>query len=130
MRALIELTVKELIDSIEPFKELLNLKLNGRTAYLLGRIMREVDKEYSNFQNTRNKLIEKYEMKDENGNRIINQEGNVSIALDKIDNFNQELMDILQTKIEICADTINLADIEQFEFTPQQIMILMPFIKE
>ena len=130
MRALIELTVKELIDSIEPFKELLNLKLNGRTAYLLGRIMREVDKEYSNFQNTRNKLIEKYEMKDENGNRIINQEGNISIAPDKIDKFNQELMDVLQTKIEICADTINLADIEKFEFTPQQIMILMPFIKE
>ena len=127
---MIEVTIKELTESINIFKELLEIKLNGRSAFLLARIIREVDKEYLAIQNIRNNLIEKYCIKDENNIPIIDENGNNTIIKEFVPNFNNELNELLQTTITLNIEPILLKDLEQFNFTTEQMLKLMPFIKE
>lgn len=126
---MIELSVKELTESVEAFKMLLEMKLNGRPAYLLARIMREVEKEYTNLQNTRNNLITKYCVKDDNGVPVVDEQGNNTIEKEYINNFNTEWNEVLNATITLTADPIPLHDIEQFDFMMEQMFRLMPFIK-
>lgn len=127
---MIELTVKELTDSIQSFEEMMSMKVGARLAYLLGRIMREVEKEYTTFQNARGELIKKYGVKDENGELVVDEEGKNNIPRENINKFNQELNELLDAKIILYADPIELKDLEQFEFKAQDMFRLVPFIKE
>ena len=127
---MIELSVKELTESVDAFKTLLEMKLNGRPAYLLARIMREVEKEYSGLQNTHNNLIIKYCVKDENGAPVVDEQGNNTIEKEHINDFNKEWGDVLNTTITLNADPIPLHDIERFDFVMEQMFRLVPFIKE
>ena len=127
---MIELSVRELSESIEAFKTLLPMKLNGRSAYLLARIMREIEKEYESIQNIRKDLIIKYCVKDENGTPIVDEQGNNTIEKNHIDDFNIEWNEVLITTITLNVNPISLKDIEQFDFVMEQMFRLVPFIKE
>ena len=127
---MIELSVRELSESVEAFKTLLEIKMGGRPAYLLARIMREVEQEYSAFQQARNSLIMEYCVKDENGTPMRDEQGNSSIDKEHINDFNAKMNELLNTIITLNADPIPLRDIEQFDFVMAQMFRLVPFIKE
>ena len=127
---MIELSARELSESVDAFKALLEIKLNGRLAYLLARIMREVEKEYGVLQDTRSTLIRKYCVKDENGTPFVDEQGNNTIEKEYINDFNEEWSAVLHTNITLNIDPIPLKNIENFDFTTEQMLRLMPFIEE
>ena len=117
---MIEITVHEMIDSLEVLKEISKKKMPAKTAYKFARINREIDRENNLFQETRMNLILKYGNKDENG-KLEEENGNYTIAKDKINDFRQEFDGLIRTYITINADKINLDDFGEDLFSPEQI---------
>jgi len=89
-----------------------------------------LDEEIKIFNETRTNLINQYGARGEDGELIVDEKGNCSLKPESIAAFNKELTDLLNTVIEVNADKISINDLENGNFTPNEIMILEPFIEE
>lgn len=127
---MIELTINDMLNSMEPLKKLSAYQLKTKIAYQIARLMREINKEYELFQKTRQNLAMKYAEKNEKNEIIIDENGNYKIRNDKINICNEEIAELLNTKIALNVEQINLEDIENTECTPTEIFALMPLIQE
>jgi len=127
---MIELTVQEMIDSIPTLRELSNKQLKSKVAYRVARLLREVQAESETFETARVNLIKLYGAKDENGNLKTDENGNTYIEQDKITEFNSELTDLLTNKITINGDKLNIDDLGDETFTPQQMLSFSAFLDE
>ena len=130
---MIELTVQEMIDSIPTLRELSNKQLKSKVAYKLARIAREVDKESQLFNDERNKLIEKYAERDEEGNFKPNENGQIYVDvtnLEKVEQFSNEINELLETEIEVNAEKLSLNDLDETGMTPKDFNKMMVFIEE
>lgn len=126
---MIEISIRTLVDMLDTFPGLMKKNLKGRTAFLLARIARELDKEYNSFNETRMKLVNKYAEKDGNG-KVISNNGNTQILPEFIDDFNKEINELMNTTIQLNVTPIKLDDLSEVDFTPLEMFALEPFIIE
>ena len=126
---MIKITLEQLINSSDGLKALSEKKLKARCAFAVGRLLKAVDGEMDTFNNARMELIKKYGEKDEKDELITDDKGNVHIPTMAIDQFNEELRELLDTPIEINTSRIKLDDVEDIEFTPIEIAQLEEFIE-
>lgn len=127
---MIELTVKEILESTDALNELIKQPLNGRTSFAVARMAKQIEKEYNLVQTTRKEIIERYCRKDENGQVIVDEKGNSAIPPEDIEDFNKEINDLLETKITLTADKINIDELMNVTIAPEKMIYLMAFISE
>lgn len=127
---MIELTVKELVRCVDTMKDLSLKKLKGKVVFQLARAMTEIEKELQSFNKAREELINKYCLRDENGKLVKNADDNTYILQpEKIENFNKELNELLEEKIKLNLEPIDIDSIDDIEFTPRQIQNILFLIK-
>ena len=124
------MTVQQMIDSVSALRDINEKKMPAKTAYQFARIIREIERELKNFQEARNKLIERYGKKDESGKLIEDKDGNIEIFPDKQEAFKKEADELMLSKIHVNCEQIELKDITENEFSPGEIGNLFLFIKE
>lgn len=126
---MIEVQVKDIVNSAEIFSTLSQKKLNMRMAYQLAKIIKEVQKEFELFQETRMKLINEYAERDEDGQLKVDENNNFTIPKEKIQDFQKELNELLETQVELQINKINLDELENVEFTPMELIKIEKFIE-
>lgn len=117
---MIEITVQEMINSIDILKEIASKKMPAKTAYKFARINSEIDRENVTFQETRRDLVLKYGERNENG-ELKEENGSIIIPKDKMSEFRKESSDLLNTKITINAEKICIDDFGDDMFSPVEI---------
>jgi hypothetical protein len=127
---MITVKLEEIVNGAEALKTLANKSLKGKTAYRVSRLLRELEKEFSLFNDTRGELIKKYGEKDENGELKVNENSEYTIAPENIQAFYNEINEILGNEVEINGNKIPLAEIGELDFTPNEMIALEPFIEE
>ena len=127
---MIEITLSELLDSASVMQELAKKPMKNKVAFQTARLMREIEKEYSLFQDSRKSLIEQYAEKDENGELKTDENGNFTVPKDKVEGFNKELKDMLDQTLSLNVEPICVDDLNEANFTPADMMLLAPFLKE
>ena len=73
---MIEIKLKAMLDSTDVLRNLAQKELNGRTAYNSAKLLKQIEEEFSIFNETRQKVVDKYVEHDENGNPKINDKTN------------------------------------------------------
>lgn len=126
---MIEINVSTLVNCTQALNELIKKPLKIRTAYKIARLAREVSKELELFNNTKNSLIQKYGEHDENNN-LITENNSYKIREDKRKEFVEEYQDMMQQTIQLNIEPITLKELENEEFTPQEISNIIDFIEE
>ena len=121
---MITMTVNDLLNVIPVLRELLNKPFKGATAFKLARLMRELDKETTLFEESRQKLAEKYGERDENGNLVFSENGNIQLQTDKLEECNAEMLGLLNTTIEVNADKISMEAFDDIDLAPAQVMVI------
>ena len=126
---MIEITLKEIVDSIDLLTELSTRSLKTKAAYQLGRILREAQKEFSLYNEKRIALLEKYADKDEEGKPVI-ENGNYKISDEGIAAINTEYNELIETTVALNANKLQLYLLDDETFTPTEMLKLMPFVEE
>lgn len=127
---MIEITLSELMDSASVMQELAKKPMKTKAAFQTARLMREIEKEYSLFQESRKGLIDKYADKDENGEPKADENGNYTVPKENIEEFNKELKEMLDQTLSLNVEPISIEDLGDADFTPADMMLLAPFMKE
>ena len=125
---MIKVRIADLLNSTATLQKLANANLKARTAWQVAKLLKIADSEIQDFNTTRMKVINKYGEKDENDNLITDEAGNCKIKEDCIEDFTNELNELLGSEVEIATNKIKLDDLEDLNFTPNEMNILEAFI--
>ena len=126
---MIEANVGQVVNVIPVLNKLAEGKFLGRKAFVIARLVREINKESETFELTRIELIKKYAEKDEKGELIVTDDGNVHISTENLANCNEELLKLQNTEIEINAEKIPVDQLEEITLTLTEASILEPFVQ-
>ena len=126
---MIKIVLGDIVNSTEIFNKIMQQPFKGSLAFKIARLVRELEKEMQTFNDERMKIIRKYGKKDENGELIVNNDGNIEFENDKINEINYEFNSLLETELEINADKLPIDSIDEFELTPQEVISLEKFFE-
>ena len=127
---MITVKLETIISSADVLRSLAQKSLKGKTAYRVSKLLRELETEFTIFNETRAEIIKKYGEKDENDELKVNENGEYTIKSEHLNDFYTEVNDLIKNEVEINANKIPLADLEDLEFTPNEMITLEPFIEE
>lgn len=127
---MIRVTVKDILNCSDVFKELSKKPIKIKVAYNIAKIIKAIEKENQLFEETRQRLLEKFCEKNENGSIKVNNNGNAIVRSECVDDYNTEIKELLESKVEITAEPIKLEDLETLELTPTQAYVISEFIEE
>lgn len=125
---MIKVTVKEVVIANQILNKLKQNYFNGKVAFVLARIIREIQKENEIFELTRMEIINRYADKDEEGKLLQTENGSIHIAEDRLPKCNSELSDMLSTTIELNIESIKEEWLANAELTLEEAIALEPFV--
>ena len=125
---MIKVTVEQILKINPVLSKLVTKSYAGRIAFAIARLTREVAREVEVFDNTRTELVKKYADKDESGEVIVNENGNVHITDESLARCNKELNEVLVTEIELNANKMPIDWFEEVELTVEEALALEAFI--
>ena len=127
---MIKVNLNDIINASETFNVIMQQSFKGSLAFKIARLARELSKEMETFNAERQKLLQKYCVKDENGELKTNDNGTVQVEPDKISEFNEEFSSLLETEVEINAEKLSMDSLDSFDITPQQMISIEKFFEE
>lgn len=126
---MIKIKLNDIVNATETFTKIMQQSFKGSLAFKIARLARELDTEMKTFNEERQKIVQKYGKKDENGELIADENGNVKFDNADIEEINQEFSSLLETELEINADKLPMDSIDEFEITPQEMLNIEVFFE-
>lgn len=126
---MINTTLNDILNNNDIFRQVYQLPMPARTAFKIARLIRELEKENTTFNESRDKILEKYAMRDDNG-AMMQEDNQVMISPDRAEDFQKEIDSLLKTSVEINADKLTLDDLADVSLSPKQIIDLGNFLEE
>ncbi|WP_291649946.1 hypothetical protein [Clostridium sp.] len=114
---------EKLVNSIGILSKLTQMELPIKLSYALSKNITKIDRELAVYNKERQKLIEKYGEKDEEGKLKTKEDGTINIT--DIDNFNSDLKEILEIETEVDIHVIDLDKVNaDINITPGELIIV------
>ncbi|WP_147589299.1 hypothetical protein [Clostridium paraputrificum] len=118
-----KLSNERLVNSVGVLSKLTNLELPIKLSYAFSKNITKIDAELKAYNIEREKLLNKYGEKDEEGKLKLSEKGEVNIL--DMENFNKEIAELLQCESEIDIHLIDLESINtDIKITPGELMII------
>ena len=127
---MIKVNLNDILNASDTFNAIMQQSFKGSLAFKIARLARELSKEMETFNAERQKLLQKYCIKDENGELKTNDNGTVQVEPNKINEFNEEFSSLLETEVEINAEKLSMDSLDSFDITPQQMISIEKFFEE
>ena len=117
-------------NAIQVIDELSEKPMKVALIAKLLRLSDELQKENQLIEKQRREILEKYAKKDENGQLIIDKNGNVDFESENIEKVQNELYELSELEIDITDREITQEELESnnLELTINQFVILNNFI--
>lgn len=125
---MIKIAVNDLLNAVPVLRELSGRNFVGAVTFKIARLIRELDKEITLFDEARENIVEKYAARKEDGSIDVNEMGNIKIIEGQVEACNQELGSLLNAEIEINADKIPADAFDNIEFSPSQALVIEALI--
>ena len=126
---MIKITINELLNVVPVLQELSNRTFKGSTTFKIARLVRELDKEMVLFEQARQKIAETYGKRKDDGSLEVLEDGTIKLQEDKIQECNDELVNLLNNEIEINAAKIPVSAFDDIELTPAQAVVIDSLIE-
>ena len=121
------ISIYDIISANPIFTKILQHEFTGKQSFVISRMLKALNNETEIFNKTREEMLKKYAAIDEEGKMIIN-DGNVKIREGEMINFQKEINELLHTNLEININKIPLDWLENLKLTPQEMLVLEPFL--
>ena len=114
---------------MQTLQKLSQKDFKAKLAWSIARLLKSAEAEIQSFNDTRMNLIKKYGEKDESGELVTDEKGNCKINNEAVNEFSNELNDLVNTEVEINANKIDIKLLEDIDFTPSDMAALEPFVE-
>lgn len=121
----------ELLSLQETLPKITSKPLNIRTAYKFAKLAGIFDKEFIFYQTEFQKIIAEYADTDENGQfKFIEGGAAIAIKPGKEEECQRKIVELKDIDIDAILPCFTLDELDGLDFTPVELMSLMPLITE
>jgi hypothetical protein len=125
------LKIYQLTDLPTFFDKVKTQKLPFKTSYRLTLLIQEVEKHINFYQEQFRNLLNEYGKKDENGNLIPTEDGQgIMLAEETMNEAYAKLAELRELEVTLPEVKFSVDDFANVELSPQEMVIIMPFIQE
>ena len=125
-----KLKMYEIIDLPTIFCKLKGQKLPFNTAYKIVLFTQEVQKHVDFYQETFRNLLTEYGQKDEQGNLVPTGDGQgILLVEETMSEAYTKLGELRDLEVELPDSKFSVDDFDGIEISPEEMMIIMPFIE-
>lgn len=125
------LTMAQGIELQNLLGRLRNEKISIKTAYKFNKVVDILEKELNFYNKQLSKIIDKYALKDENGQPVLSEDKtSIQIKEDKIEDCQREMNELSTITFDINDISFTLEELGNINLTILETRILMPLIKE
>ncbi|WP_286149562.1 MULTISPECIES: DUF1617 family protein [Bacillota] len=127
-----KLTNRKMVDNSSLLATLTQKQLPIKVSYALAKNISKIESELKVYNKERLKLLDKYCVKDEDGNDVIDENNQLTIAAEHMDSWNNDINELLDIEVEIDIHKFNIDDLmhSNVEFTPSELMLIDYMIEE
>jgi hypothetical protein len=101
-----------------------------RLSYKFSKLLSKIEKDSEFFTEKTREVILKYAEKDENGDLVQTEDGNIRIQTGKIEEANKAMMELNDIEVEDIDITFTLDELESLSIAPEVLQPLLPLIVE
>jgi hypothetical protein len=124
------LKMYQIIDFSSFFEKVKSQKLPFKTSYRLTLLSQEVQKHIDFYQENFRNLLMEYSKKDEEGNPISTEDGQgVLLVEETMNEAYVKLAELRELDVELPDTKFSIDDFDKIELSPEEMMIIMPFIE-
>lgn len=108
---------------------IVDAKMSPKTAYKFMKLLKAIEEEETFFNNKMKDIILEFGKKDNNGNPIFLDNGNVEIIKGKENECNERVKELEAIEVDIPDNKFSLEELEDLELSPRDIYALDPIIE-
>lgn len=127
-----KLTNRKIVNDANFLGTLTNKQLPIKLSYAIAKNVSKIEKELELYNKEKQKLVDKYCIKDEKGNNKIDENNQLKIADENLDDWNKSINELLDIELEIDIHKFSKEDLfnSNCEMTPSELMIIDYMIEE
>lgn len=126
---MIEVKNGVLVQCTPILQKLVGKELKAKAAWTVAKLIKFAEKEVSDYEEARMKLIDKYGVKNEDGSVKVDEATQQYIIADESkETFNNEHKELAEATVEIPINKLKIGDLGEAGFMPAELLILEPFI--
>ena len=118
--------LKNIENLLMGLKELYEKELSISASYSIVKNIKSVEEEYKIITDKKNKLVNKYGVKDKNGKLVTLENGN--IKLNDVESFAKDLDELMEIDSSIDLIKIKFSNLSGIKLSPKAIMFLEPIL--
>ena len=127
-----KITNRRIVNDSNFLASLMHRQFPVKISYAISRNISKLESDLKIYNSEREKIINKYCKKDEEGNLVIDESNNYSIEEEYIDICNKELNELLDIEVDIDIHKFKLNDLLQcnLEVSPADLSLIDYMIEE
>lgn len=127
-----KITNRKIVNNTNLLAALTNKQLPIKISYAIAKNISKIEKELEIYNIERQKIIDKYCIKDSKGNNAIDDNNQYKIDDKYLESFNKDINELLDIEIDINMHKINKDDLfdSNCNMTPAELMLIDYMIEE
>ncbi len=101
-----------------------NKELPVKVSYAIAKNINKIESELKVYSNEKQKLIDKYSEKGEDGKTLIDTENKIKIADEYLDDWNRDIELLLAIENEVDIHKFDISLLEGFSMSPSELMLI------
>lgn len=126
------LTIRKILNDANSLAVISQKQLPIKVSYAISKNIKKLEKELKIYNEERQKLIDKYCVKDDEGKNLIDENNNLKIADEHLEDWNKEINELMDIEVDIDIHKFNLDSLMcgNYDMTPAELMIIDYMIEE
>lgn len=127
-----KLTNRKIVNDSNFLGALMHKQLPVKVSYAISKNVSKIEKELDIYNKERQKLLDKYCVKDEKGENIIDENNQLKIADKNLESWNKDINELLDIEVDIDIYKFNVNDLlnSNCEMTASELMLIDYMIEE
>lgn len=127
-----KLTIRKILNDTNSLVAISQKQLPVKVSYAIAKNIKKLENELKIYNEEREKLIDKYCIKDDEGKNVIDENNNLKIANEHLEAWNKEINELMDIEVDIDIHKFNLDSLMcgNYDMTPAELMIIDYMIEE
>lgn len=125
-----KLTIRKILNDTNSLITISQKQLPVKVSYAIAKNIKKLESELKIYNKEREKLINKYCIKDDEGKNVIDEDNNLKIADEHLETWKKEINELTDIEVDIDIHKFNLDSLLDYDMTPAELMIIDYMIED
>ena len=125
-----KLTNERILNDSARLSSIAQKELPIKASYAIAKNLAKLEAELKIYNSEREKLIEKYSLKDENGKTVAAENNQIKLQPELLPDWNKDIQELFAIENDIDIHTFSIEALNGYDMTPAELMLIDYMIEE